>query len=314
MAGENFLMRPSIFLTQALPDPLMQELKRLYRLEVSVENAQALIITPQERLDAASIAGLPAKLGLIACYSVGVDHVDLAAAKARHIAVTHTPDVLTAATADLTLLLMLAASRRAGEGERALRQRLWQGWAPTYLLGHDLADKCLGIFGMGRIGIAVAHRARAFGLHIHYRHPRPLDESLIGKAYYHAQDETFLERADILSLHAPATAQTFHWLNKSRLAQLPAGAIIINTARGSLVDDDALIEALSTHRLFAAGLDVYAGEPQIHPGYLALENVVLLPHLGSATHETRLAMGRCVLKNLAAYFAGQDLPNPVILR
>ncbi|MEI6559738.1 MAG: D-glycerate dehydrogenase [Rhodospirillaceae bacterium] len=279
--------------------------------------AAALVVCPADRMTAAVIAALPDSVRLLATYSVGTDHIDLAAARARGLVVVNTPDVVTEATAEIALLLMLGAARRAVEGERLARAArgstgAWTGWAPTQLLGRQLSGKRLAVLGMGRIGQAVAARARAFGMSIHYSNRRRLPPDLEAGAVYHADAEEMLAVADVLTLHCPATAETRHWLDGRRLGLMPPGAIVINTARGTVVDDSALIAALTSGRLFAAGLDVYEGEPNLDPGYQALPNVFLLPHLGTATRETRNAMGWRALDNLDAAFAGREPPDRVM--
>jgi lactate dehydrogenase-like 2-hydroxyacid dehydrogenase len=279
--------------------------------------AAALLVCPADRLDAATVAALPESVRVIATYSVGTDHIDLATARARGIVVTNTPDVLTDATADIALLLLLGAARRAAEGERMMRAApgtpgAWTGWAPTQLIGVQVTGKRLGILGMGRIGQAVARRARGFGMTIHYHNRRRLPPEQELGAIYHDQAEAVLPVADFLSLHFPATPDTRHWLNAERLERLPERAVVVNTARGTVVDDRALIAALACGRIAAAGLDVYEGEPAIHPGYRDLPNTFLLPHLGSASLETRQAMGWRVLDNLAAFFAGREPPDRVV--
>ncbi len=248
---------------------------------------------------------------IIACFSVGFEHVDLAAAARRGIIVTNTPDVLTDATAEIAMLLLLAAGRRAHEGQDLLRSGRWKGWAPTQLLGARLAGRRLGIFGMGRIGRAVATRARAFGMKIHYHNRKRLPENQERDATFHPDSDSLLKVSDFLSLHCPLTPETHHFLDKRRLALLPGGAVVVNTARGPVVDDQALISALRSGRVAAAGLDVYENEPDIATGYFGLNNVCLLPHLGSATTDTRNAMGFKALDNLDAFFAGKEPPNRV---
>jgi lactate dehydrogenase-like 2-hydroxyacid dehydrogenase len=274
--------------------------------------AEALLVSPGVALDAATIAALPEGVRIVATFSVGYDHIDIAAAKARGLIVTNTPDVLTDATADLTMMLILAASRRASEGERLLRAGAWTGWTPTQLMGRGLQGKRLGILGMGRIGRAVAARARAFGLAVHYHSRTRLTAAEEDGATHHATSDSLFAVSDVLSLHCPLTADTRRLIDARALSLLPPGAILINTARGPIVDDEAVIDALKTGRLFAAGLDVFTNEPKIHPGYLPLPNAVLLPHLGSATEETRNAMGFKALDNLDAWFAGREPPNRVV--
>jgi glyoxylate reductase len=272
---------------------------------------EAIVAAPGFALPAQIIERLPTSVGLIASYSVGVDHIDLAAAARRGIRVTNTPDVLTDATADIAMLLILAACRGASRAERELRAGRWRGISMDQMPGVDLAGRTLGIYGFGRIGQATARRARAFGMRVIYHGPkRRVEDEAIG-ARFEPDRAAFLAATDVLSLHAPLTPATRRFVCRETLAALRPGSIVINTARGGLVDDEALIEALASGHLRAAGLDVYEGEPQLHPGYLGLENVTLLPHIGSATRETRLAMGRKVLANLEAHFAGRSLPDPV---
>jgi lactate dehydrogenase-like 2-hydroxyacid dehydrogenase len=265
----------------------------------ALEDVDAILCTPADRFDAALIAQLPATVKVIATYSVGTEHLDTAAAAARNIELCNTPDVLSTATAELGLTLMLMAARRAGEGERLLRAGKWQGLSPTFHLGRGVAGKALGIFGMGRIGRELAAMARGIGMTIHYRNRSRLAPELEAGAAYHDNDESFLGAIDFLSINAPGGDATKHWLNGQRIGLLKRGAIVINTGRGSAVDDDALIAALHSGHVFAAGLDVFNNEPHLHPGYLALENVVLLPHIGSATLETRDAMGFLALDGIA---------------
>ncbi|MCH7794703.1 MAG: D-glycerate dehydrogenase, partial [Proteobacteria bacterium] len=221
------------------------------------------------------------------------------------------PDVLTDSTADITLLVLLGAARRAYEGQRMVREDKWFGWTPTQLLGVQVSGKRLGILGMGRIGLAVAKRARGFDMEIHYHNRNRLAPELERGARYHAEAEAMLGHCDFLSINCPATPETHHFLDARRIALLPERAIVTNTARGAIVDDEALIAALKSGRLAAAGLDVFEGEPDIHPGYRGLPNVFILPHMGSATLETRNAMGFKCLDNLDALFAGAEPPDRV---
>jgi len=273
--------------------------------------ADAVLCCPGDMLDASAIAALPASVKVIGTFSVGYDHVDVAAAKARGIRVCNTPDVLSVATAECAMLLVLAAARRAGEGERLVRSGGWAGWAPTQLLGTQVSGRRLGIFGMGRIGREIARMARGFAMEIHYRDMTRLPPELEQGAIFHGDDDSFLPLCQFLSLNAPGGDGTRHWLSNERIAKLPAGAVVVNAARGTLVDDAALIAALRNGHVAAAGLDVYNGEPRVHPDYLTLENVVLLPHLGSATTETRDAMGRIVLAGISAILAGESPSNLV---
>jgi len=274
------------------------------RLLANIDGVAAILCTPADRFDAALIAALPDSVRVIATYSVGVEHIDLAAAAARGIAVRNTPDVLSTATAELALTLMLMAARRAGEGERRLRAGEWTGLTPTYLLGRGVCGKVLGIFGMGRIGRELAGMARGLGMAVHYRNRGRLAPELERGAVYHGTDAGFLCGLDFLSINVPGGAETRHWLNAARIAMLKPGAIVVNTGRGSTVDDAALIAALRSGQVWAAGLDVYDGEPRVDPGYLALENVVLLPHIGSATVETRDAMGFLALDGVREVLQG----------
>ena len=274
-------------------------------------DAVALLCCPGDRIDAAVVAALPDSVRVVATFSVGTDHLDLPALHARGIAVVNTPDVLSVATAELTMLLILAAARRAGEGERLVRAGRWGGWAPTQLMGTQVSGRRLGILGMGRIGREVARMAAAFGMAVHYRNRGRLPPGLEQGAIFHDTDETFLPQCEVLSLNAPGGLGTRHWLDAARIARLPHGAIIANAARGTLVDDAALVAALRSGHIAAAGLDVYDGEPKVHPGYLALENVVLLPHLGSATVATRDAMGFAALDGIDAALAGRVPVNLV---
>ncbi len=269
------------------------------------ENVDAILPCHTEKFSAQTIAQLPSRVKAIANFSVGVDHVDLEAAKQRQIIVTNTPDVLSDATAEIAILLMLGAARRASEGERLVRSQQWKDWSPAFMVGKQITGKRLGIIGMGRVGQVVARRARGFDMTIHYHNRKPLDSSYTGGAIYHTTVEKLLSEIDVLSIHCPASDATRGLLNKRRIAALHSNAIVVNTSRGAVVDDDALVEALKSGSIAAAGLDVYNGEPDaIHPGYRQLDNVFLLPHIGSATEETRNAMGYRAIDNLIAIFDG----------
>ena len=243
---------------------------------------------------------------VIANYSVGYDHVDTEAAKARGLIVTNTPEVLSDATAELTMMLMLGAARRASEGERLVRTREWKDWSPSFMVGTQVTGKRLGIVGMGRVGRVVARRARGFEMQIHYHNRQRLAPELEQGAVYHSTLEELMPHCDFLALHCVASPATTGLLNAARIALLPDGAIVVNASRGAVVDDDALIAALKSGKLTAAGLDVYNSEPDIHPEYRQLSNVFLMPHIGSATKETRDAMGFRALDNLDAVFAGRE--------
>jgi lactate dehydrogenase-like 2-hydroxyacid dehydrogenase len=315
--------RAAILVTRKLPDAVTARLSRDYRPTLNPDDRRyaggeliaaagghdALLISPSERMTADVIGALPASIRAVATFSVGFEHIDLAAAKARGLIVTNTPDVLTDATADIAMLLILGAARRAGEGGRMVRDGLWTGLGLTEMLGRDVTGKRLGILGMGRIGRALAQRARGFDMTIHYSNRRRLPPELEHGATFHADPEAMLPHCDVLSINCPASPETHHFLNAARIAKLPDGAIVVNSARGTIVDDDALIAALRSGKLFAAGLDVYENEPRIHPDYRTLPNAFLLPHLGSATVETRNAMGFKCLDNLDAIFAGRNPPD-----
>jgi len=318
-SSSRMTQRPELLITRRLPEAVETRAGRDYRARLNptdtpyngdgivraAQDCAGILCTTTDRVDAGVIGRLPDSVRVIATFSVGFEHIDLAAAAARHIVVTNTPDVLTDATADIALLLILGAARRASEGERLIREQAWQGWAPTHLLGTHVGGKRLGILGMGRIGRAVASRARAFGMHVHYNNRSRLAPELEQGAEFHASAEDLLRVSDILSIHAPLTRETRHFINAARIALLPPGAIVVNTARGGVIKDDDLIAALRSGRLAAAGLDVFEGEPRLHPDYPGLANTFLLPHLGSATRETREAMGFRALDNLDAFFAGK---------
>ena len=260
-------------------------------------------------LNAETLGRLADGIGIIATYAVGYENIDVAAAAARGIVITNTPDVLTDATAEMTVLLMLGAARCAHEGTTLLRSGQWKG--PTPILGTQVTGKRLGIVGLGRIGKAVARRARGFDMEVHYTDAGRLPPDVEEGAVYHADLDAMLPLCDVLSLHCPLLPETRGLLNAERIARLPDGAIVVNAARGPMVDDDALIAALRSAKVAAAGLDVYEGEPDIHPDYVSLTNTFLMPHLGSATREARDAMGFKALDNLDAFFAGESPPDRV---
>ena len=249
-------------------------------------------------------ARLSDRIKIIANHSVGVDHCDLDALKSRGIVVTNTPDVLSDATAEIAILLMLGAARRASEGEHLVRSGEWHDWSPSFMVGRQVTGKRFGVLGMGRVGRVAAKRARGFAMEIHYHNRNPVADT-DGEIYHSTVDE-LLENCDVLSIHCPVSDQTLGLLNAERLARLPEGSIVVNTARGGIVDDEAMITALKSGHLWAAGLDVFNDEPDIHPGYRELNNVFLLPHIGSATRETRDAMGFRALDNLDAFFSGKE--------
>lgn len=312
--------KPMVLVTRKLPDAVEDRLRRDYaprlnpddrlysgdELVEAAKGAFAILPCHTERLSAEVVRRLPDSLRAIVNFSVGVDHVDLAAAKARGLVVTNTPDVLSDATAEIALLLMLGAARRAAEGERLVRRAEWKDWSPSFMVGTQMTGKRLGIVGMGRVGQVTARRARGFDMEVHYHNRRRLASEAEQGAVFHDRLEDLLSESQFLSLHCPATPESRGLLNAERLARLPDGAVVVNTARGAIVDDEALIAALRSGKLAGAGLDVYNDEPDIHPGYRDLWNVFLLPHIGSATAETRDAMGFRALDNLDAVAAGRE--------
>ncbi len=283
-------------------------------LEAAVQRADILVPTITDEIDAALIDGAGAQLKMIANFGAGVDHIDIDAAVARQIIVTNTPGVLTEDTADLAMGLILAVSRRIVEGAEVVAAGKFEGWTPTWMCGRKLWGKRLGIVGMGRIGQALARRARAFGMQVHYHNRKPVSERIVeelGATWWDDLDQ-MLARMDVISLNCPATRETHHLLSARRLALLPPHAILINTARGELIDEAALAEAVARRALSGVGLDVYENEPVIHPGLIGLPNVVLLPHLGSATLEARQDMGDRVILNVMTYQNGHRPPDRVI--
>jgi lactate dehydrogenase-like 2-hydroxyacid dehydrogenase len=317
--------RHTVLVTRRQPEAVEHRVARDYKavlnpddspltedeLAVRSEDADAIVCCVTDRFSRALISQLGKRVQLLASASVGMDHIDLQAARDRGLRVTNTPGVVTEATADIALLLLLGAARRAAEGEQLVRSGRWTGWAPTQLLGRGFRGKRLGIVGMGRIGRAFAERARPLGLELHYCNRTQLTAAQAQGAQFHETLESLLRVSDFLSLHTPATAATRHLMNARTLALLPPGAILVNSARGDLVDDEALVGALRSGRLFAAGLDVYEGEPAVHAGYRTLPNVFLLPHLGTATLETREAMGFRALDNVDALLSGREPPDAV---
>ncbi len=316
------MLRPKLVVTTRYPPAIEERLERdfdvrrgadgvklsrLALLELS-GGADAMFITPMDRLDAEFFKHVSSSVKVIATYSVGLDHVDLKAAAARKIAIGYTPGANADATAEIAILLMLGAARRAYEAEEMLRSGAWAP-NPKSILGWQLTEKTLGIFGMGKVGQAVARRAAAFGMKIRYVNPSKLSGDLVGDAVYHATLDEMLPNCQFLSLHAPETEKTRHIINSRTLAMLPKGAILINTARGGLVVDTDLIAALKGGHIAAAGLDVYDGEPNLNTGYLELQNTFLLPHLGSATIETRTKMGMICLDNIQAVLEGNAAPS-----
>jgi len=312
--------KPVVLVTRRLPRAVEERLQRDYNARLNepddvyssdrlldlAQGAHAIVPCHTERLSADVISRLPDSVRAICSFSVGYDHIDLGAAKARGIVVTNTPEVLSNATAEVAMLLMLGAARRAHEGARMLRTDTWNDWSAIGQLGIEVTGKRLGIVGMGRVGQIMARRARGFDMEIHYHNRHRLAPELEAGAVFHADLQEMLPLSQFLSIHCPATPETRHLINAERIALLPDGAVVINTARGAVVDDDALIGALTSGKLFAAGLDVFNGEPNIDPRYRELDNTFLLPHIGSATRETRDAMGFRALDNLDAIMAGRE--------
>ena len=280
----------------------------------AMRTSDVIVPTVTDRIDAAMLAEAGDRLGLIANFGAGIEHIDLAAARARKVIVTNTPGVFTDDTADVAMMLILSVPRRLGEGSRLLRDGQWTGWSPTSMLGRCIGGKRLGIVGMGRIGQAVAHRARAFGLEIIYHNRNrlpPAIENMFGARYEPDLDRLFAE-ADIISLHAPAGSGTHHLVNSARLSVMKPEAYLINTARGDLIDEEALIAALKSGQIAGAGLDVFANEPKVDPRLIALPNVITLPHLGNATIEGRAHAGEKVIANIRFWADGHRPPDQVL--
>lgn len=314
--------KPILYVTRKLPPDVEERLKRDYDAVLNDDDtplgpddlvngsdaagADAILTCGTEKFSADVIARLPERVKILATFSVGYDHIDIDAAKARGLIVTNTPDVLTDATADITMLCLLGAARQAQNSERILRDKQWGRWGPMEMLGLEFSGKRLGIFGMGRIGQAVARRARGFDMEIHYSNRSQLPPELEQGAIYHADPDAMLPHCDFLSTNCPGSEETRHFINARSIALMPNGAVVVNTARGSVIDDDALIAALKSGKLAAAGLDVFEGEPNLDERYLELSNVFLLPHIGSATVETRNGMGFRALDNLDAWYAGKE--------
>jgi glyoxylate reductase len=320
--------RLSVIVTRKLPDPIETRMMELFacrlnlsdkafdksELRAAVGQADVLVPTVTDRIDAEVLDAAGPALKLIASFGTGVDHVDLATAQQRGIIVTNTPGVLTEDTADMTMALILAVSRRLAEGERLIRGSGWTGWSPTSMLGHRISGKRLGIVGMGRIGMALARRATGFGLSIHYHNRRPVPEdveSALEATYWESLDQ-MLAHMDIISVNCPHTPATFHLLAARRLRLLQPHAILVNTARGEIVDEEELVRLLEIRAIGGAGLDVFEHEPAVDQRLLALDNVVLLPHMGSATIEGRIAMGERVIINIKTFADGHRPPDRVI--
>ena len=321
--------KPKIVVTRKLPDPVETRMMELFdtrlnlddvplthdELIMAVQSAEILVPTVTDKIDSEIIKSAGDQLRMIANFGAGVDHIDLTSAASKGIVVTNTPDVLTEDTADLTMALILMAPRRMGEGERIVRGNKWTGWTPTHLMGHRINGKRLGIIGMGRIGTAVAERARGFGLAVHYHNRnRVLDELEINlEATYWESLDQMLAHMDIIVVTCPSTPATFHLLSERRLQLLQSNCYVINTSRGNIIDEKALLQLLEAGAIAGAGLDVFEDEPIIDPKFLKMENVVILPHIGSATIEGRIAMGERVIVNAKSFVDGHKAPNRVLV-
>lgn len=320
--------KPLVVITRKLPDVIETRLMELFDVRLNVDDeamseaelteavktADVLVPTITDTIDAKLIAAAGKKLKLIANYGTGVDHIDLAAAREKGITVTNTPDVLTEDTADMTMALILAVPRRLVEGERIVRSGDWSGWSPTWMLGHRIFGKRLGIIGMGRIGQAVARRARGFGLSIHYHNRNRVHEEIeneLEATYWESLDQ-MLAHMDFVSVNCPHTPATYHLLSARRLKLLQPHAVIVNTARGEVIDENALTQVLQSGDIAGAGLDVFEHAPAVNPKLLALDNVVLLPHMGSATFEGRGDMGEKVVINIQTFVDDHTPPDRVI--
>jgi glyoxylate reductase len=324
--------KPLVIVTRRLPEPVETRMRELFQTRLNIDDkpmtqaelveamkaADVLVPTVTDRIDGQMMAQAGERLKLIANFGNGVDNIDVDAAVAHGITVTNTPNVLTEDTADMTMALILSVPRRLAEGSRILREgQKWSGWSPTWMLGHRIWGKRLGIVGMGRIGTAVARRARAFGISIHYHNRRQVDprtEEELEATYWDSLDQ-MLARVDIVSVNCPATPATYHLLSRRRLKLMRPGAVIVNTARGSIIDEAALIECLETGALSGAGLDVFEHEPAVNPKLTKLAKagkVVLLPHMGSATIEGRIDMGDKVIINIRTWMDGHKPPDRVL--
>jgi len=323
------MSKPKVLITRRWPATVEEKLKQLYDVSLNeddhpfnadefkkaLQNYDAVCPTVCDSLPA-EVLNVPNKrCKILGNFGVGYNHIDIAAAKQQGLIVTNTPGVLTESTADIAMSLLLMSARRGAEGDRLVRSGNWTGWCPTQMMSSDVTGATLGLIGFGRIAQAMARKAhRGFGMKILYVKPTPADPAVVAnlKATHCENLEALLPQCDFVSLHCPGGAETRHLINEERLNLMKPAAHLINTARGDVVDSKALIKALREKRIAGAGLDVYENEPNLDPGFLALDNVSLLPHLGSATIATRTAMGEKVLKNLAAHFAGEELPDRVI--
>ena len=319
------MKKPRLWITRRLSDATLERAKRDYDVIINHDDLpgtaaqiiaasaefDAILPCHSEHFSAEIVAQLDPRLKIVANHSVGVDHCDLPALRARGITVTNTPDVLSDATAELAMLLMLGAARHAVAGDRIVRAGAWDSWSPAFMVGKQVTGARLGIIGMGRVGRAFAAKARGFDMDVHYYNRSELSSDQSFGATYHETVESLLGVADFLSLHCPATPETTNMMSADRFALLPRGAVIVNTARGALIDEDALLAALQSGQISAAGLDCFKVEPGGNPEFASHDNIFMLPHIGSATRQTRDAMGFRALDNLDAFFAGKT-PRDIV--
>ena len=323
------MSKPRVIVSRKWPEEVENRMQELFDVQLNesdvpmtvsqmhgaLQGADAFCPTVSDQVNAAVLSVDNLKARIIGSYGVGFNHIDLDAARSRGLVVTNTPEVLTDCTADLAMTLLLMTARRAGEGERHVRNREWTGWRPTHMMGTKVTGKTLGLIGMGRIARAMAHRAyHGFGMKIIFTDPYPPPQELVASLQAEARDsiEDILREADFVSLHCPGGKETYHLINEERLSIMKPGAFLINSARGDVIDQSALIAALDTGAIAGAGLDVFEGEPAVPDQLLSMENVVLFPHLGSASRETRVAMGMRVVENLQAFFNGETPRDRVV--
>ena len=323
------MSKPRVIVSRKWPDEVENRMREIFDVQLNDEDipmsvsqmhealrsADAFCPTVSDQVNAEVLSVDDLKAEIIGSYGVGFNHIDLDAARARGLVVTNTPEVLTDCTADIAMTLLLMTARRAGEGERHVRTRAWTGWRPTHMMGTKVTGKTLGLIGMGRIARAMAHRAyHGFGMKIIFTDPYPPPAELVSalQAEARASIEEVLQEADFVSLHCPGGKETYHLINRERLSMMKPGAFLVNSARGDVIDQSALVEALNNGTIAGAGLDVYEGEPAVPAELLTLDNVVLFPHLGSASRETRVAMGMRVVENLQAFFRGEAPRDRVV--
>lgn len=323
------MSKPRVIVSRKWPEEVESRMQELFDVQLNetdvpmtvsqmhgaLQNADAFCPTVSDQVNAAVLSVDNLKARIIGSYGVGFNHIDLDAARSRGLVVTNTPEVLTDCTADLAMTLLLMTARRAGEGERHVRNREWTGWRPTHMMGTKVTGKTLGLIGMGRIARAMAQRAfHGFGMRIIFTDPYPPPDEVVASLQAEARDtvEDVLREADFVSLHCPGGKETYHLINAERLAVMKPGAFLINSARGDVIDQSALIAALETGAIAGAGMDVFEGEPAVPDQLLSMENVVLFPHLGSASRETRVAMGMRVVENLQAFFNGETPRDRVV--